>query len=128
MLVTLLSVAAALLVVSGPEPGPALVGLAFIAALFSGLSRAVGPVAIRAIIHTVLCFTLSASRTSHWEAAAVTSVLGAGWNILVQTALAEPFAASTDFSTPKRTFRQLWANWRCDLSAFAGWQFSLRLA
>jgi len=127
LLVTLVSVAAALLIVSGPAPEPALVGLAFIAALFSGFSRAVGPVAIRAIIYTVLCVTLLESRASHREAAAVIFVLGAGWNILVRTGLAEPVAADPDPQTRKPTFRQLWSNWRRGLSTFAGWQFPLRL-
>ena len=128
LIVTLVSVAAALLIVSGPAPELALVGLAFIAALFSGFSRAVGQVAIRAIIYTVLCVTLLESRASHWDVAAMIFVSGAGWNILVRTALAEPVAAGVDAPSRKPTSRQLWANGRRGLSTFAGWQFPLRLA
>jgi len=123
-----LSVGAALLIVTSPAPDLAMVGLAFAAALFSGFSRSIGPVAIRTIILTVLSVTLLDSRNADQEALSVIFVLGAGWNILVRTILAEPAAPRERPEPPRLTSRQLWANWRRSLSTVQGWQFPLRLA
>ena len=124
----LLAVAAALLTVQGPAPELTMVGLAFVAAMVSGYSRAVGAVAIRAIIYLVLCVTLLEGAGAHRPVVAAVFVAGAGWNILVRTIMAgraAPEAAEAGRCRP--TQRQLWNNWRRGLTTWSGWQFPVRL-
>ena len=129
LVLAILAVGAALVVTASPAPALAMIGLASVAALFSGYSRAVGAAAIRAVIYLVLCVTLLEAAGAHRTEVGVIFVVGAVWNILVRSVMTTREARpDADSGVRKPTAAQIRTHWRRSLSTWAGWQFPLRMA
>jgi hypothetical protein len=108
----------------------AVIPLVAVAGLLSGYSRPLAVAAIRFSIYLVLSAGFLEGASQHRGLAALIFGLGALWNIVLRTLLAERTNVPADAPSERRTptAAQRRAHFRKILRTLDGWQFPLRLA